>query len=365
MRCRRTSRSTALSRVIPKNDPPDHAAIFNRQMKKRRFYIESSSVGAPHEQMCWVYSVCGLDATVRFIYWRLNNVGNYLPWIEREYLKRLMKRAVFIAKHDLKRDALNQDYVQLWEQLLSAKNRKSNRQLIVERSKLERDYDMTAVAPTRLASEPRPVAANGVSSRPVAAGLERNEADLLESPVLVKPAEPHSRKAKGECGERIGMQLDSLLQMIWGPRLEDETEWPDDEPLGLDELIADVRSEPLPVEITTASEDPPSSLGADIGADATAAEVGGNDSGFPLETEPVASLWDVLAGMPDQVTDAQQLLDDLSAKPQMRAAAHLQSLERVRGILRGVPESADLWEPVHVMPHDLLVLTNQLMSRLR
>ena len=220
---------------------------------------------------------------------------------------------------------------------------------------------MTAVAPTRLASEPRPVAAAAAAEFASSKAMAGAPAGSIQAHTPYS----HSRKAKGECGERIGMQLDSLLQMIWGPRLEDETEWPDDEPLGLDELIADVRSEPLPVEITTASEDPPSSLGADIGADATAAEVGGNDSGFPLEPEPVASLWDVLAGMPDQVTDAQQLLDDLSAKPQMRAAAHLQSLERVRGILRGVPESADLWEPVHVMPHDLLVLTNQLMSRLR
>ena len=362
-----------LSRVIPKNERPDHTQAFDQLMEKPKFVIAKEHVSA-HDHVRWVYSTCGLDDTVRFIFYRLHAAHDRLSWSEREYLNRLKRKAVLIAQQDIQRKLFVEDYCQLWENLLSEQSRQDNQQLLVERSKLERSFAMNSVADA-LEQPMRSVDPVGVTVRPLSAPLMRNEADLLEEPItsIVEPApEPegtgHSRRPRGECGQVLSGRIDAVVQEIQGPPIEDESDWPDDEPLGLDQLITEIRGAaveiPLPVEIT-ASEDPPQPLGAGIGTDATAAGVGGNDSSFPNESMPSATVWDAFSGRPVCSNDTTDFLQQLDDEPRLRSAAMLRTLGRVREELEALPEQSALDAPVCISLSDALVLMTQLMSRLR
>ena len=78
-----------------------------------------------------------------------------------------------------------------------------------------------------------------------------------------------------------------------------------------------------------------------------------------------ASAWDVLAGQPDCVTDLQDYLKDLDENPDLRAAATLRSMSRLRAELEKVPESCGLGDPVVLRVQDAVLLARQLLSRLR
>ena len=111
-----------------------------------------------------------------------------------------------------------------------------------------------------------------------------------------------------------------------------------------------------------ASVDPPQTLdgGVGIGTDALATD--GGISGF---TNRVATAWDVLAGRPECVTDLQDFLNDLNESPDLRAAATLRSLTRIRTELERIPEHCELSDPVVLKVQDVVLLARQLMSRLR
>ena len=100
-------------------------------------------------------------------------------------------------------------------------------------------------------------------------------------------------------------------------------------------------------------------LGAE-GSEALA--TGGGTSGFPNR---VANAWDVLAGRPECLTDLQDFLNDLNESPDLRAAATLRSLTRIRTELERIPEHCELSDPVVLKVQDVVLLARQLMSRLR
>ena len=78
-----------------------------------------------------------------------------------------------------------------------------------------------------------------------------------------------------------------------------------------------------------------------------------------------ASAWDVLCGQPECITDLGDYLKDIDENPDLRAAATLRSMSRLRAELQKVPESCGLGDPVVLRVQDVALLARQLLSRLR
>ncbi len=102
--------------------------------------------------------------------------------------------------------------------------------------------------------------------------------------------------------------------------------------------------------------------------------IGGNgDDRAPVESAGTgggvglthATVWDVMAGRAQCVTDLQEYLHDLDEKPDLRAAATLRSLTRIRSELERLPEDCGLSDPVVLKAQDVVLIARQLMSRLR
>ena len=87
----------------------------------------------------------------------------------------------------------------------------------------------------------------------------------------------------------------------------------------------------------------------------------GSTSGFTHH----ATVWDCMAGKAEVISETEDFLTELDESPDLRAAATLRSLSRIRSELERVPETAALSDPVELRLQDVLVLTRQLMSRLR
>ena len=106
------------------------------------------------------------------------------------------------------------------------------------------------------------------------------------------------------------------------------------------------------------SADPPT-IGGVVIAEADNAVIGG-DRGLNH-----ATAWDVLAGRAQCVTDLQDFLHNLNESPDLRAAATLRSLTRIRSELERLPEDCELGDPVVLKAQDVVLIARQLMSRLR
>ena len=78
-----------------------------------------------------------------------------------------------------------------------------------------------------------------------------------------------------------------------------------------------------------------------------------------------ATAWDVLAGQGELITDLCDYLKDVDEHPDLRAAATLRSLSRIRIELEKVPETCGLGDPIVLKVQDVALLARQLMSRLR
>ena len=87
----------------------------------------------------------------------------------------------------------------------------------------------------------------------------------------------------------------------------------------------------------------------------------GGSAGF----SPHGTVWDVMAGKPESMTDLQQFMDELDESPDVRAAATLRSMSRIRGEMERMPENSDLGDPVVLQLQDVVVLMRQMLSRLR
>ena len=91
---------------------------------------------------------------------------------------------------------------------------------------------------------------------------------------------------------------------------------------------------------------------------------GGGTSGFTYRAGPPTA-WDCLAGQGELVSDLGDFLQSLDESPDLRAAATLRVLSRMREELQRVPESAQLSDPVQLRLQDVVLVARQLMSRLR
>ena len=81
--------------------------------------------------------------------------------------------------------------------------------------------------------------------------------------------------------------------------------------------------------------------------------------------QPVASAWDVLAGQPGCESDLLDYVQQLEGTPELRSAATLRSLDRLRDALERVPESAGLGDPITIRLQDAALFMRQMLSRLR
>lgn len=77
------------------------------------------------------------------------------------------------------------------------------------------------------------------------------------------------------------------------------------------------------------------------------------------------TVWDVMAGKPELMTDLKQFMEELDESPDLRAAATLRTLSRIRGEMERMPETSNLGDPVVLQLQDVAVLMRQMLSRLR
>ena len=78
-----------------------------------------------------------------------------------------------------------------------------------------------------------------------------------------------------------------------------------------------------------------------------------------------ATVWDCMAGKAEIISEVQEYLKELDDSPELRAAATLRSMTRIRSELERIPETAALGDPVQLRLQDVMVLARQLLSRLR
>ena len=182
------------------------------------------------------------------------------------------------------------------------------------------------------------------------AGMGRQLGDQVGvTPALTTPPKTYSRKAKGECGERIGRKIDLLVAEIQASATPAEIEHK--------RTCVSVCCAPVP---ELSSVDPPApAFGG--GADRASDESAGGGTGFPHD----ATAWDAFSGRNQCVNEITEFLQMLDDEPRLRSAAMLRSLSRVREQLESMPETADLTTPVCIPLRDTLVLLTQSMQRLR
>ena len=201
----------------------------------------------------------------------------------------------------------------------------------------------------RVAAAPKPAVRTLHRQR-----LERTlKATPAPEPMTIAPApetkpRSHSRKPKGECGVKLGRKLDKLIAEIQSHEASCESSC----------CAAPVAVMERPPE--QSSVDPPvpaSGGGAERAPDDSAA--GG--SGFTNQ----GSVWDVMSGQGELLTDLRDFLGRLDSEPRLRASANLRTMSRVREHLERIPELAAMGDPVELRLQDVLVLMNQLMARMR
>ena len=272
---------------------------------------------------------------------------------EREELRRIKNCIVHNASRSRNK------WIKEWE-----KEQQADREAAEERTLKRRELLAARAREQRAEIDPRAA---------IRARLE-NVLELTPPPIPTPVSTPepkaYSRKAKGECGQRIGDKIDCIVRDIQGPAFENEADWPDDEPLLLDELIAEIRHQssyesaccapfetvvdpPVTVTITPGGGD------EDMGAPSNA--IGGD--GFT--NHETASVWDAFSGHPECINPSSEFLEQLDQEPRLRSAAMLRSLGRIREELEGMPEQSLMNAPVCIQLQDALVLMTQLMARLR
>lgn len=79
----------------------------------------------------------------------------------------------------------------------------------------------------------------------------------------------------------------------------------------------------------------------------------------------IASAWDVIAGQPGCESTLLDYTRELEDSPELRSAATLRSLDRLRDSLELVPEHANLGDPVVLRLQDAVLIARQMLSRLR
>ena len=227
-----------------------------------------------NEYLYWMYLNGGPDAVANWCFQKLINQGDGIDEIK------LYRIEVFIKKYSAwaVADAAVQAKELEMKDVINAYKRADNMNALQQRATIEWDRMEHPYAAVK---------------RRLEQSLRLNEAPKTIVPPIA-PSQRHSTR-------RIGDKIDSILWLI--THHEDEADWPDDEPIQLDDLLLEIQTEPdtsdlvvPPIVITSSSVDPPhaSPGGVRVGTDATAA-IGG-DGGFTNELELNGTAWQMVAG---------------------------------------------------------------------
>ena len=228
----------------------------------------------------------------------------------------------------------------------AAESWEKRRAAIIQRDQ-ERRAGVGNQVKQRVAAAPKPAVLTLRRER-----LERTlKATPAPEPMTIAPAsetkpKTHSRRARGECGVRLGKKIDELVAEIQHEAACESSC-----------CAAPVAVMEPPVE---SSVDPPAEANGAMAERAPDDSAAGG-SGFLNQ----ATVWDVMSGQGSLITDLRDFLGRLDEEPRLRASANLRTLSRVRSELERIPESASMGDPVEIRLQDLLVLMNQLMSRMR
>ena len=106
------------------------------------------------------------------------------------------------------------------------------------------------------------------------------------------------------------------------------------------------------------SVDPPTQ-GGGVEARAPIASVGGSVG------LTIGNAWDTTCGMSDTLSDLREFLSDIEANPELKSAANLRAIDRLRDELVRVPETAGLSDPIVLSLQDAVLIARQLLQRLR
>ena len=103
----------------------------------------------------------------------------------------------------------------------------------------------------------------------------------------------------------------------------------------------------------------PRGRGQDVaGSDLTAGA--GGSAGFTTGTA-----WDAVAGQSEFMTDLNEYLAAMEESPELRSAALLQAMTRLRDALDQIPEDTDLEAPVSLSVRDAVLIARRLLTPLR
>ena len=239
-----------------------------------------------------------------------------------------------------------------------------------ERSHLERCVGRPSGNPARLQSECRVIRpATEVADRVLAELAAQGPSPEVEeesTPVIEESAPTrngnYSRKRIGECGQRIGFNIDRVLREIRGPVFEDESLWPDDNAdelklhRSLDALLEAIKTESLVV--------PRLEVAPLVGADdevlpVVVEEVAGAASTITAEPSPFDgdSAWSLLCAVPDfSPCDLEELASALDQHSELQGIALVAAITRAKLTLSGISSWTKPDEPIEIGAGDLLVL---------
>ncbi len=312
----------------------------------------------------WILRVSGAEAVLEFALAR----ERLCKGAERKYWGHLATTASNQADNEFRQRELLRQEEYKETNPISQLSWEERRAMLIERERQKRGLEQAFKSPAAPAPSEKPVrvlqAVPEVIEPSVA--LSRNEEPEVtsfpdapeESPESASARggsgsapKGYSRKAKGECGVRIGSKIDRLLDEIRDQQFSSED--PPVVTLGGDERCADE----------------PAATGGGGGfpnaSDPTGSDLPSGQARVQPESDPIATAWDCLCGQGQSLSDLREFLEELQSTPELRAGATLRTLTRIRWELERTPESARLNDPIAITLRDAAVLMSQMLSRLR
>jgi len=300
-------------------------------------------------QLAWILLVSGHEGIIEFALSKAESARHITEkrrWMSLVRSGQSQQSAIAQQRADIKAANTPPAPQLSWEQ---------RRQLLIQRDNQRRLQSSRSGVAARVAATPKP--------SPLTLHRQRLERTLNASPAMNEPIttasapRTHSRRPKGECGALIGGKIDKLLASI---RHEAVCESACCEaPVAVIEPPAEEVHDvvDLPVVETNPGAD------GDDRAPVVHANTGGS-VGF-IHQANQATAWDCMAGQGELISELRDFLKSLDDSPDLRSAATLRSLSRIRSELERIPETAALGDPVQLRLQDVMVLARQLLSRLR
>ena len=324
------------------------------------------NTNSPHElrrHAASMWSLCDNDPA-RIAEWciRRLELGLYEQGSEEAFLRQVIGSAHGVLEADIKpfRQTLNfsehalrleaktaeQERVKAWSE---------RRKLLAQREEKRRQATSHKAIKQRIAAAPKP-AVVALHRQRLERTLQATPAPELMTITSASGTKSHSRRARGECGVRLGKKIDQVLAEIREHRVHE------------DECASSCCAPVAVMEPPAASSvDPPVPAfggGAERAPDDSAA--GG--SGFPNPSpvvEDAAWMVAIEADNTDPIGDIAHLEHLLQSSSVAEGAMLFQTLHRLREALATqVTKASDAHSPVSISAMDAVLLSRVLLKRL-